>query len=443
MTVKLRAIRNCFEGVIPSIIATADASGEPNISYLSHVHLVDDDHVALSNQFFSKTAANVRDTGRATVLVVDALTGDQYALDLRYEAAVAEGDLFERMAAQLRASEGQHGVGAVMALRSADIYRVVDVQATPNPPDIAPPPTPRRSVDRLGAAARLVAEIAAEADPDAMLDRALDGLVELFGFPNAMVLTPDESGDHLTTLASRGYATAGVGSQIAFGDGAIGVAAATRRPVRLSDMSRGRRFVAAVKAVAKADRERAIPFPALGEAQSQLAVPMATRETFFGVLFMESVERFAFSADDENALALVAGQVAAGLRLAELESRTSSAAEPAPAAESLAGRTFVVRCYDFDGSVFIDGDYLIKGVPGRLLAHLLEAHAASGRREFTNRELRLAPSLKLPDLKDNLEARLILLRRRLEERAAPVRLQRLGRGVIGLDLQGVPRLERG
>jgi hypothetical protein len=294
----------------------------------------------------------------------------------------------------------------------------------------------------LGAAARLVAEIASEADPDAMLDRALGGLVELFGFPNAMVLTPDESGDHLTTLASRGYATAGVGSQIAFGQGAIGVAAATRRPVRLSEMSRGRRFVAAVNAVT-AERERAIPFPALGEAQSQLAVPMATREAFFGVLFMESVERFAFSADDENALALVAGQVAANLRLAELESRNAAAVESNPNPAGQTGRDFVVRCHDFDGSLFIDGEYLIKGVPGRLLAHLLEVHAESGRRTFTNRELRLAPNLKLPDLKDNLEARLILLRRRLEERCAPVRLQRLGRGVIGLELQGSPRLERG
>ena len=64
----LSSIRDCFEGVIPSVVATLDAEGVPNVSYLSQVYLVDDDHVALSNQFFSKTADNVRATGRATVI---------------------------------------------------------------------------------------------------------------------------------------------------------------------------------------------------------------------------------------------------------------------------------------------------------------------------------------------------------------------------------------
>ena len=60
MTLRLSDLSACFEGVIPSIIATASADGMPNISYLSHVVQVDADHVALSNQFFAKTAANVR-----------------------------------------------------------------------------------------------------------------------------------------------------------------------------------------------------------------------------------------------------------------------------------------------------------------------------------------------------------------------------------------------
>ncbi len=33
----------------------------PNISYSPHVHYVDEQHVAVSNQFFSKTAANIAD----------------------------------------------------------------------------------------------------------------------------------------------------------------------------------------------------------------------------------------------------------------------------------------------------------------------------------------------------------------------------------------------
>lgn len=441
MNVPLRQIRNCFEGVIPSIIATVDASGVPNISYLSHVFFVDDEHVALSNQFFSKTAANVRTMGGASVMVVDARSGDQYLLDLVYEGAVDGGELFERMAAHLRATSSQHGMGEVMCLRSADLYRVVSCRAVPNPPDVGPAEPVASEPSRLTAAARLAAVIAAEADADAMLDHALDGLVELFGFANAIALTPDEAGRHLTTLASRGYVTEGVGSEVAMGEGAIGIAAAARRPVRVSDMSRGRRFEAAVLSERDAQRERSIPLPKLGEVQSQLAVPMISRDRLFGVLFLESTKRFAFSHEDEDALVLVAGQVAAGLRLLELEGREVEARAARERPEHEAGAGFTVRYYAFDDSLFIDGAYVIKGVPGRLLFHFLNAFVETGQAEFTNREIRLDPRLRLPDHKDNLETRLILLRRRLEERRAPVQLRRLGRGLIGLEVNGRPRLE--
>ncbi len=46
----LGGLRPLLEGVWPAVIASADARGEPNITYLSKVFYVDEDHVALSNQ---------------------------------------------------------------------------------------------------------------------------------------------------------------------------------------------------------------------------------------------------------------------------------------------------------------------------------------------------------------------------------------------------------
>ncbi|MER2509412.1 MAG: hypothetical protein ABTQ27_11725, partial [Amaricoccus sp.] len=104
--------------------------------------------------------------------------------------------------------------------------------------------------------------------------------------------------------------------------------------------------------------------------------------------------------------------------------------------------TFRVVHHGFDDSVFIDNGYVIRGVAGRLLVYLLRRHLAEGRLEFSNREIRLAPELRLPDFKDNLETRLLLLRQRLEEKGCPVRLARAGRGLVRLHLAGAPEIEQ-
>ena len=105
---------------------------------------------------------------------------------------------------------------------------------------------------------------------------------------------------------------------------------------------------------------------------------------------------------------------------------------PEPAADLPA---IVVRHYAADDSVFLDHDYLIKGVAGAIFRKLVREYLEAGRVEFTNRELRLDPALRLPEHAENLEARLLLLQRRLRERASPIRIEKAGRGRLRL---GVP-----
>jgi hypothetical protein len=155
---------------------------------------------------------------------------------------------------------------------------------------------------------------------------------------------------------------------------------------------------------------------------------MAGRE-LLGALCVESPEDLRFTHEDEDALVAIAAQV--GLAILSLRDQEVEApavvAAPAEAPE-VSTVTVAVRHYAVDDSVFLNDDYLIKGVAGAILAKLLREYRETGRTDFTNRELRLDPTLKLPDLSDNLEARLVLLHRRLAERSPYVQIERTGRG---------------
>jgi hypothetical protein len=67
-------------------------------------------------------------------------------------------------------------------------------------------------------------------------------------------------------------------------------------------------------------------------------------------------------------------------------------------------------------------------VAGAIVWRLLREYVQRGRTQFTNRELRRDASLRLPDITDNLEARLILLQRRLTERCPFLVIEKTGRG---------------
>ena len=163
---------------------------------------------------------------------------------------------------------------------------------------------------------------------------------------------------------------------------------------------------------------REIPLPGLKEPRSQLAVPLRARGRVLGALLVESLHDQYFGYDDEDALMLLCGQFAVAMSLMQPQDREPPAeAARVPAAPD--GPALRMRRFCRDNSIFLDDTYLIRGVAGAILWKLVGEFLRSGRREFSNRELRLAPELHLPDVQDNLEVRLLLLQRRLAEQQVP------------------------
>jgi adenylate cyclase len=447
----LGELRRCFEGGVPAVIATAAADGAPNVTYLSRVRMVDDERVALSNQFFSKTSRNLAENPRASVLLLDPVTYDQFRLTLTYERTERRGPVFERLRDDIDVLAALEGMQDVFRLRSADIYRVVDaeqvlgaVQARPGGPaiDVAGPDPVQ--------VAELVARLSRCPDLDAVVDATIDGLGSLLGYEHALLMLLDESGTHLYTIASRGYEAEGVGSEVVVGEGVIGVAAAKCTPVRTGSLIQLAKYSRTVRREYQdsgaVGTGRDVPVPGLADVESAVAVPAVALGQLVGVLAVESRQPVAFGPGDERALSVVASLVASAVEAERARERERAPQAPAPEAtpspeEPAAERPAHVRFFAVDGSTFVDGDYLIKGVAGRILWALLRHHRDEGRVEFTNREVRLDPELELPEFKDNFESRLILLKRRLDERKAPVRIVKTGRGRFSLQVDAPLRLD--
>jgi hypothetical protein len=430
--VRLGDIPTCFEGIIPAVIATLAGDGTPNCTYISVVHRVDDEHVALSRQFFKKTDENTTVNPYAQVLVMEPETGRIFALDLVYERTETEGPLFEWMRTKLDAVAAQEGMTNIFKLRGTDICRV-DSCILLEGYSSSPPPRRDIQIARVEEFSRRLAEAR---DMEEVISTTLGGCADLLGYPHVFVMLLDESGERLYTVASAGFPSSGAGSEVRLGEGLIGLAAARHQSVRVTHMGRELSYSHAAQGE-RGTFERVIPLPRLHSVQSLMVSPMLAHRALVGMLCLQSETPGAFQAADECIAGIVANQVAVAL-----VALPRPGVEGPEVPEPPAAATVHVKHYAEDDSIFLDNEYLIKGVAGGIFWRLLKNYGETGRTEFSNREIRLDQTLDLPDIKDNLEARLILLRKRLEERCDYLRIDKTARGRFRLHVGRPVHLEQ-
>jgi hypothetical protein len=361
---------------------------------------------------------------------------------LHYERTETEGPTFDKMKMRLDAVASQMGMSQVFHLRGADIYRVLDCR-------------PLNADFRMGSTLKpgyllelekFTERLAACGDLDSLLDAALESFSTLFGYAHSFIMVPDEEGKRLYTVASRGYPTSGAGSEVWIGEGILGVAFERRTLVRSTNVTLDTRLSRAVRSGLERRGEQnlleqEIALPGLPDVRSQMVAPLLAHNESLGVLCLQSEITGRFLSDDERVLQIAARHLAASMVML----RQPDVAESHPSSTRRAAvhlvNTSIVKHYTADDSIFIDDAYLIKGIAGRILWKLLQDHSRTGRVEFTNKEIRLDASLQLPDFKDNLETRLILLRRRLQDHCSFLSLKPAGRGRFQLERQRQLTLE--
>jgi putative methionine-R-sulfoxide reductase with GAF domain len=453
MSIRLSDLWRCFQGVVPSIIATADGRGVPNVTYVSQVYFVDERHVALSCQFFNKTRRNLDENAAACAEVIDPLTLQAYRLRLRFLRSEKSGPLFDTMALRIDAIASHTGMTGVFRLIAADVFEVLSAEVVDGfltePPHDAP-----QGLSLAGARTEMrglqwISErINRAADLESLLGVVLEALEEYFTFSYTAVLLYDDANRRLTTVASRGYGESGIGAEVALGEGLIGTVARERRLLRLTSVEADLRYGRAIRReAASPDRvlQAEIPLPGLPDAQSVLAIPLTVGDRLIGVISAEDRDPMRFSEWHEAYLEIIANQIALGIdRMIE---RCDEAADVPVRTEAIAGvtapaappplrterrRTRRLTYYRCDDAIFVDDEYLIRNIPAKILWKVLGESQKTGRTEFSNREMRVDPALGLPPVKDNLESRLILLRHRLQEKCPDLRIVSTGRGRFAL-----------
>ena len=451
---RLESLASCFQGLIPATLFTCSRDGVPNAAFISHVDFVDGGRVALSFQFFNKSKANISENPHALVRLIDPDTSQGWRLRLRYVRSETSGPVFDRMALRIEAIASYSGLKGIFKLLAADIYEVLSVEMVEDEGPRAASQwnertRPPASVFTLHAMQELSERIHRAESLEALLDSMLEGLEASCGFTHSMILMPAAEEGVLVTIASRGYPENGAGAEVRIGEGIVGVVAEARKPIRIAGLIRQMLYAYAVHKQASEQglcpHDHRIALPGLAAPDSQLGVPLINRGELIGVLCVESEQPYRFHEEDKTAIELLGSYIAIAIHsmlqrdavepAAEATAPAAAAPAAAPAASPARrgkGPVREVAYYSADECILVDGEYLIRSLPAKIFWKLLNARQAEGRLEFTNRELRLDKSLNLPEWKDNLESRLLLLRRRLEQKCPDLRIVPKARGRFAL-----------
>ncbi|MGC2090379.1 MAG: GAF domain-containing protein, partial [Candidatus Acidiferrales bacterium] len=156
-----------------------------------------------------------------------------------------------------------------------------------------PAPVTELPAEVLGKMAEIAEEINASLDLDEVLAHAAAQIKGLIDYEIFAVLLVDENSRELSFRFAIGHRQEVVENwRIPMGQGIIGTAAATGRPVRVSDVHKDSRYLNALDSV-----------------QSELAVPLLVQGRVMGVLDIESSQADYFTRDQQNILMMLATRI--------------------------------------------------------------------------------------------------------------------------------------
>ena len=160
---------------------------------------------------------------------------------------------------------------------------------------------------------------------DVKLNHILELLEKSFNLKHSMLLVPVKKNTALRVIASRGFSHSGIGVEVPFNYGIVGVVASKKKKLRVSRLSQYRRYTMPMMNE-KHISSKPGKIPGLINAESQVALPLISNNELVAVLSCESEDIQFFHQSDEDFLMTIQNSMVyeqleerVKLRTAELE----------------------------------------------------------------------------------------------------------------------------
>lgn len=405
------------------MMCTYDQNLIPNISYLSHVEYINETRVALSNQFFNKTKRNVLATGRALLLLLHPATLQCYELRLRFLHSEVTGELFEKMSYRLALIAAREGLGHIFQLLSADVYEVESIYERSGMVkktfDLPPPASVQTNFPYEEAARSFLETCTSKSlKGEEAMNLFLKILRFGLGFPlthfylvdkdhHSELFTSDEiSYENKKNISTEHYATL---QKVAY----------FAKPIVIAGLSLQRRYL---QSILENDSEEVDD----SQVKRLMALPVQKSGKVLAILIIEDHRDQSWDEQLVQSMKLMCSALA--LILNEEIKITGDAIESNQ-------KPLRFHYHKENEILFLNESPFIKNLPAKILTYILNRNMKGPGTAFSNQEVICALQDDFPsEGKVNFEARLSLVKKRLESKGLPIRIVPQGRGQFVLIL---------
>lgn len=173
---------------------------------------------------------------------------------------------------------------------------------------------------------KIAQQVSVEISKNIALKSKLDNILEIielgYGLKHTLLLFPNKDKSKMIVFASRGFSVSGIGAEVPFGKGIVGMVAKKKKKLRLAGMLHYKQYVhtsannpgTILDKNAEAKAKMEIQLPGLPYVDAQLAFPLIANDELIAVLSIESEEKNFFSVEDEIFLHALTQQMALSIQ---------------------------------------------------------------------------------------------------------------------------------